>query len=135
VNSNKISPWSTSAVPTLPRLIRALDRAVIELTQPKKFRSTKFIAFLGGDRARCVAPHFHAFIELPSDCNAAEFIEKFEARFQSKVSSSFNTQQLRCRVFAEQLQNKIFFSEYCSRYEGQSLERDLKPVMSKSLRV
>ena len=135
VNSHKISPWSTGAVPTLPRLNRCLDRTVIELTQPKQFRSTKFVAFLGGDRDRNVAPHFHAFIELPSDCNAADFFERFEVRFRSKVSASFDTHSLRCSVFAEPLQNKIRFSEYSSRNEGQSLDRDLKPVMSKSMRV
>ncbi|MEY3861604.1 MAG: hypothetical protein RIS50_1885 [Bacteroidota bacterium] len=76
VNSHKISPWSTGAVPTLPRLNRCLDRTVIELTQPKQFRSTKFVAFLGGDRARRLSCRATAMPPIFSSDSKFDFAQK-----------------------------------------------------------
>lgn len=135
VGGRQVSAWATGAVPTLPTLISALDRTISELCRPKKYRSTKFAAFQGGDRARSVAGHFHALLQLPSDCDAAEFIERLRARWHSKVSASFHTSELNTSVYAEPLQTKNGFTVYCNRWEGQDLDPNIKPVVTKSMRV
>lgn len=135
VASARVSAWSNSACPTLPTLIKALDRTVVEMTQAKKHRATKFAAFLGGDKESDVAGHFHALLQFAPDIDQHDYIERFAARWQSKVSEAFKTHELRTSVYSEPLKNTVAYSSYCQRYEGPTIARDSKVVMSRSLRM
>lgn len=65
IASTRISAWSNRACPTLPTLIKALDRTVVEMTQAKKHRATKFVVFLGGEQSSCVFGHTWSGRGLP----------------------------------------------------------------------
>lgn len=131
----RVSPWSEGAVPTLPTLVRALDRTVSELTRPKAYRSTKFIAWVGGDESIDCGGHFHALLELPTGVNQAEFIDRFRARWESKVVEAFRTSALRTAVFDQPLNSAMGYSIYANRPEGANLARDSKVVMSGAMRL
>ncbi len=130
-----VSPWSEGAVPTLPTLIRALDRTVSELTRPKAYRSTKFIGWVGGDESIDCGGHFHALLELPAGVNQSEFIDRFKARWESKVVEAFRTSALRTAVFDQPLNSAMGYSIYANRPEGANLARDSKVVMSDAMRL
>ena len=131
----RVSPWREGAVPTLPKLIRALDRTVSELTRPKAYRSTKFIGWIGGDESIDCGGHFHALLELPAGVNQAEFIDRFRARWKSKVVEAFRTTTLRTDVFDQPLNSAMGYSIYANRPEGANFARDSKVVMSDAMRL
>ena len=132
---HRVSPWREGAVPTLPTLIRALDRTVSELTRPKAYRSTKFIGWIGGDESVDRGGHFHALLELPAGVDQAEFIDRFRARWESKVIEAFKTSSLRTKVFDQPLNSAMGYSIYANRPEGATRARDSKVVMSDAMRL
>lgn len=130
-----VSPWREGAVPTLPTLIRALDRTVSELTRPKAYRSTKFIGWIGGDESIDCGGHFHALLELPPGINQSDFVDRFRARWESKVVEAFRTTALRTAVFDQPLSSAMGYSIYANRPEGATRARDSKVVMSGAMRL
>lgn len=134
-SGRRVSPWNEGAVPTLPTLIRALDRTLKELTRPKAYRSTKFIGWVGGDQSIGCGGHFHALLELPAGVDQTEFIDRFRARWESKVVEAFRTSALRTDVFDQPLNSAMGYSIYANRPEGATRARDSKVVMSGSMRL
>ena len=130
-----VSPWSEGAVPTQPRLIKALERTINELTRPKAYRSAKFIAWIGGDESVDRGGHFHALLELPAGVNQAEFLDRFRARWESKVIEAFKTSSLRMKVFDQPLDSAMGYAIYANRPEGATRARDSKVVMSGAMRL
>ena len=126
--------WSTNATNSIQLLIGALDRTISHLNRGDS-RDMKFIAFLGGEKERGVAGHFHALLQFPPKVDKQIFMEKFKYLWSIKASDALKT-TLRTSVFAEPIKSREAYAAYCLRIEGTTFNGGSdKVVMSRSLKM
>jgi hypothetical protein len=133
INRNKHhhSVWNTGAVPTIERVKMALSWTITECRR-KHDRKMRFAAFVGGEPAIGVFPHFHAFLELPTNTSQDTMTEYLDLIWSKKLAKLLK-QPINSNVTSQLLSNGADALHYCSRYEGQTFSRaDEKVIVNNS---
>ena len=117
-NKHRHSAWNNGAVPTIEKVKTALSWTITECRR-KHGRKMQFVAFIGGEPAIGVFPHFHAFLELPTNTSQDTMTEYLDLIWSKKLAKLLK-QPISPSVTSEIKRKGKAAIKYSARNEGQT---------------